>query len=80
MGIDTTPLGTLTATMMESISADFGEDFQIRTVALVVEVDSPDVDQILVRCSDDRSWLLQALLHEAIDTVEETRREAEDAE
>lgn len=78
--IDTTPLGSLTAQMMEAIAADFGDDFQIRTVALVVEVDSAETDQILVRCSDDRSWLLAALLNEAIDTVEATRESLADRE
>lgn len=74
MSIDCTSLGTMSASMMEAIGTDFGDEYRIRTVALVVEVDSDESNQILVRCSDDRSWLLAAFLNEALETVDETRR------
>lgn len=76
MTLDTTLLGRLTAEVMESVADMFEDDYHVRTCALIVEVDSPKRGQIIVRCSDDRPWLLEALLHEAENSVIEMRAQA----
>jgi hypothetical protein len=79
VSVDTTLLGQITANTMEKIADLFdGETFHIRTVALVVEVDSPEAGKLVIECSDDRPWVLGALLNEAWESVNRMRQEAYD--
>lgn len=75
MTISTTLLGQLSAQVMESIEERFDEPFEIRTCAIVVEIDSPKAGQLIAKCSDDRPWVLSAFLAEAIDAIDSMRTE-----
>jgi hypothetical protein len=68
-GPDTTSLGELAADTMTQVAADFGDDCYIRTAAVIVEVDSGPATHFLVRSTDDRPWVTQALLNEAFDSI-----------
>lgn len=72
MSIDTTPLGELTARVMDQIDS-FGEEYTVRTAAVVVEIDSPVHGRLFALCTDDRPWVLSALLGEAMDSVDAAR-------
>lgn len=71
MSIDTSVLGQLAAEVMDEVLAAYGEeeDFTLRTAAVIVEVDSARSGHIIVKCSDDRPWVLEAFMGEAIDMV-----------
>lgn len=71
--MDTSPLGRLTAQMMEQLEAAYGDSHSLRTVAIIAECDSPTDGKIIVGCSDDRPWVWEAFLHEALGTVERRR-------
>jgi hypothetical protein len=75
MSIDTTPLGQLTARVMEDIGDNYGEEYTVRTAAVIVEVDSATQGRLLALCTDDRPWVLSALLGEAMDSVDASRDE-----
>lgn len=69
---DLSRLGTQAAELMEHIASTYGEDAEIRTVLLCVEVDSGRHTEILTS-GDDRPWLQLAFLEEAIASVEAQR-------
>lgn len=71
--IDTSPLGQLCAQMMESIADRYVDPYEIRTCAIVVEIDSPKRSEFVVRCTDDRAWIIEAVLHEALGVIDEVR-------
>lgn len=73
MSIDTTPLGELAALVMDAITEHLGDEFTVRTAAIIVEVDSPKQGRLLARCTDDRPWVLSALLAEAQDSIDAAR-------
>jgi hypothetical protein len=58
---------------MDRINEDFGDDVEIRTLSLVVEVEGEDATTILVSCDDDRPWVQIAFLEEALATLEDRR-------
>jgi hypothetical protein len=72
-------IGQYAASVMDRINEDFGDDVDIRTISLVVEVDGEDATTILVSCDDDRPWVQIAFLEEALATLEVQRDEAGDA-
>jgi hypothetical protein len=75
--IDTSLLGQMAAEVMGELEAQYDADkFKIRTVAIVVEMDSPETGSFVVRCSDDRPWSQRAFLDEAIEMIDR-RRELE---
>lgn len=73
--IDATPLGTLTARVMDHIES-FGEEnegYTVRTAAIVVELDSPKNGRLFALSTDDRPWVIAALLDEAIRSIDHER-------
>ncbi len=74
-------LGRLVAILMDSLD-EFGEDCQIRTAAIVVEVATETSFETRSVCTDDRSWVEVAFLREAADVAEclhfESRTESQD--
>lgn len=68
--MDATVLGLFASQVMEKIGEDFDGDADIRTVAIVVEVDTGEDTHILVACDEDRPWVQKEFLHQAIDTLE----------
>ena len=76
--IDATPLGELTARVMdhiETLGPALGEGYVIRTAAIVVELDSPRHGRLVCLGSDDRPWALAAFLDEAIRAIDDERDE-----
>lgn len=80
MGIDTSLLGQLCARAMEDIAERFesSEDVEIRTCAVIVEVDSPSSSRFWWSCSDDRTWVAKALLYETVDALDAAVAEVRD--
>lgn len=76
--IDATPLGALTARVMDHIET-FGQDntdeYTIRTAAVVVELDSAKHGRLFALSTDDRPWVIAALLDEAIRSIDHERDE-----
>ena len=68
--METAALGTFVAQLMEQIENQFDDDAQIRTVAVVVEVDTGDATHFRVACDDDRPWVQMEFLGQARDTLE----------
>ena len=77
--IDATPLGELTARVMDHIEtfgeANEGDEYTIRTAAIVVELDSVKHGRLFALSTDDRPWVLAALLDEAIRSIDQERDE-----
>lgn len=73
---DLSHLGLKAAELMEHIASVYGEDAEVRTVLLCVEVDTGDATEI-VTAGDDRPWLQVAFLEETLATVEARRSELE---
>jgi len=79
--VDTTQVGSLAANVMEHIEDKYDDDTTVRTVAIVVEVDTGDSTTIVTRCNDDRSWVQMRFLEEALGAMVyclEEMREGED--
>lgn len=74
--IDTMMLGQLTAQTMDAVTEAFSEPYELRTVAIIVEVDSDKGGHLIVKSTEDRPWVLQAFLNEALDAVESLRGSA----
>jgi hypothetical protein len=66
-------IGQYAASVMDRINEDFGDDADIRTISLAIEVDMGDATTILVSCDDDRPWVQIAFLEEALATLEDRR-------
>jgi hypothetical protein len=76
MMIDATPLGALTARVMdhiETFGAAHGDEYTIRTAAVVVELDSEKNGRLFALSTDDRPWVLAALLDEAVRSIDQER-------
>lgn len=70
--IDTTPLGRLSAELMEGISElELDEGSRIREVAVIAEIDHGDSTSTLVHCTDDRTWVKVAFLREVAYRIED---------
>ena len=67
--IDTTLIAEVCAQMVERVDEQFGADCTLRTVALVVEVDSGPSTHILAAASDDRPWVQMEFLGQGIDVI-----------
>lgn len=79
--IDTTLLGHMTAITMDDIAEHFVDDDQtIRTVMIIVEVDSPTAGEFVIRSTDDRPWVQEAFLDEAARVIARMRDEANSPE
>jgi hypothetical protein len=57
--------------------AGVGEDRQIRTAVIAVELDA---GQVVVTCTDDRRWVGQAFLRQAIDAVQHAREREQEGQ
>ena len=69
--MDATLLGQYAAEMMAHISEHYTDERELRTVAIIAEVDVGDSTEIITVCSDSRSWVQVAFLNEAKILVEE---------
>lgn len=65
--MDTSALGKLAAELMEEIADVEGE---LRTVAIVFEVDEEESTRIDYKCNDDRRWVQRAFFDEAMASVD----------
>src|SRR5205807_10158108 len=70
---DTSPLSSLAITAAEQLEEAFDGDARLRTVMLVVEVETDSEFRILVMADDDREWVREKFLDEALCTVEAAR-------
>jgi hypothetical protein len=68
--MDTTPLGLFVTKVMEQVGESFDDDAEIRTVGVLVEVDTGDATHIMATCDDDRPWVQIEFLHQAIYSLE----------
>lgn len=82
MSIDTTSLAELCMRAMDAITDQFEnhDDVEIRTCAVVVEVDSPNSSTFWWSCSDDRPWLLKALLYETENAIDDRQHQQQDVD
>ena len=55
--LDTTAVGHLAAQLMDRLTEEYGEDAEIGTVAVVVEVEMGNATAITYRCTDARRWI-----------------------
>jgi hypothetical protein len=78
--IDGMPLGELTAEVMESLDEAYGEDCHISMGLVAVEVDLGDQTKIYVRATDERAWVLEKFLEEALDYINYLRQAPREAE
>jgi hypothetical protein len=67
--METAALGTFVARIMEQIEDQFDDDAKIRTVAVVVEVDTGDATCFRIACDDDRPWVQMEFLGQARDAL-----------
>lgn len=72
--MDATPLGVVTAKLMEHLSED--DSAELGEVLVLAEVlgkdDEGDWTTIAWHCSDDRAWVQLGLMHAALDSYRET--------
>jgi hypothetical protein len=66
-------IGQFAASFMDKLNEDFGDDIEIRQLALVAEVDGEDFTTILTACDDDRPWVQVAFVEEALASLEDRR-------
>ena len=73
--MDTTAIGQFVAKFMGQLSEEWPEDCAILDVALVVDLkrESDGEEFFLTSCTETRWWVVQALLEEALDTLDAAR-------
>lgn len=59
-----------TRDLLEYVQGEFGEAFTVGAVAVVIEIDSGDHNNIYHSCSDPRQWVQVGLFREAMHNVE----------
>lgn len=62
---------TFAANMAEQLADQYSDEAFVRTQALVVEIDDGDAGiEIRVLCSDDRAWVQEKFLDQALEALE----------
>lgn len=57
--------------VVEDMADQFGDEVVIRNVAIILNIDQDDSNLTLMSCDDDRRFIQEALLDEALATVTE---------
>lgn len=68
MSLDVSQLGATAMGMMDGLAQKerFGDDAEIRTVAIVVEINDGDTTGVFYRCTDPRIFVQEGLFRAAI--------------
>jgi hypothetical protein len=69
-------LAKLSSSMLERLEYEHGEDVEVRTAVILVEVDDEQDGSLHMLASDDRSWVQIAFLDQALSSLEDRQARA----
>ena len=72
MSMDVSEVGVLAASLMDSIAEEYGDDCEIGTVAVVVEINHDRWSAVRYRCNDGRRWVQAGFFEQAKRGVRES--------
>lgn len=79
--MDTSVIGQFVAKFMEQTGDDWPDGSTIEEVALVVDLKTPQGDHyFLTACTDERLWVQEKFLEEALEAVEYDRERVDENE
>jgi hypothetical protein len=73
MALDQTPIGKLSAELMDELESNFSEQAKIGAVVLIVEVTDQNQSQVVTKVNDPRSHVTLGLMEIARHGLLETR-------
>jgi hypothetical protein len=57
---------------------EIGDDVEVKTVVIIVELQDGEMTTIRYRCNDMRQWVQRAMLREALDVASDPSDEYDD--